>query len=250
MGITGVISQRRSLAVLIVALGCALSFLARAVGQSEPKNSSDDPVVAAAANDRAVYEYVGGKTCRMCHSVQHRAWLHTAKGDSWDALLPSNGTDVKRLAGLDPAKNYTRDARCLRCHATGFGKPGGYAIPTSASGSAARKATVRQGAGCESCHGPGSGFVAIMKTIHRNERTYRRSELLAAGRAVVGAKVCMECHGVSALCVASRYQDVDDSALRRRFEDDIRRRHGIHEKVPLKYRDPEDREDSLSTSEK
>ena len=89
-----------------------------------------------------------------------------------------------------------------------------------------------------------------MKTIHRNERTYRRSELLAAGRAVVGAKVCMECHGVSALCVASRYQDVDDSALRRRFEDDIRRRHGIHEKVPLKYRDPEDREDSLSTSEK
>jgi hypothetical protein len=55
------------------------------------------------------------------------------------------------LASLE-AKGKAGDADCLRCHTTGFGKPGGF---QAAGGPQPALAAV----GCESCHGPGGDHV-------------------------------------------------------------------------------------------
>jgi hypothetical protein len=53
----------------------------------------------------------------------------------------------KKAAGLDPAKDYTKDQECLPCHTVGYGKPGGYVDPKKTptiSASAAKTAMGRE----------------------------------------------------------------------------------------------------------
>jgi peroxiredoxin len=82
--------------------------------------------------------YVGSAVCQTCHADEHGAWLGQAH--------------AKSMASLE-AKGKAGDADCLRCHTTGFGKPGGF---QAAGGPQPALAAV----GCESCHGPGGDHVA------------------------------------------------------------------------------------------
>jgi peroxiredoxin len=82
--------------------------------------------------------YVGSAACQSCHVDEHAKWL--TQGHS------------KALATLE-AKGKAGDAECLRCHTTGFEKPGGF---QAAGGPQPGLA----GVGCESCHGPGGEHVA------------------------------------------------------------------------------------------
>ncbi len=88
----------------------------------------------AAAGGRPTY--VGAARCKMCHMPQFRAWEAGAKSKTWDR--------IKDAADRD---------KCVACHTTGAGQPGGF---TSA------EATPNlTGVQCESCHGPGSAHVAL-----------------------------------------------------------------------------------------
>jgi len=82
--------------------------------------------------------YVGSEACRGCHADEHATW--------------SKQPHARALATLE-AKGEVENADCLRCHTTGFGKPGGFA-----PGDGAQPALA--GVGCESCHGPGGDHVA------------------------------------------------------------------------------------------
>ena len=99
-------------------------------------------VISILAQDEA--EYVGSKKCKMCHNKQYKSWLETAHAHNYQQLVEMGKTE---------------DATCLKCHSTGYGKPGGFK-PGSED---LTQDPVLRGTGCEACHGPGSKHVALPK---------------------------------------------------------------------------------------
>lgn len=176
------------------------------------------------------FQYLGIKKCRMCHVDQFPSFDESPKANAWQALQANVGVEVKKKAGLDPVADYTKDARCLKCHATGFGEPGGYTIPDPSNKVSVALAASREGIGCESCHGPGSGFFEHMRDIHETSRTYRREELLAAGLRPSAADTCGKCHNADALCQTGRAD----------LKVDPKDRRGYHAEFPLQRRETGD----------
>ena len=71
------------------------------------------------------YDFVGTKNCKKCHIKQFKSWKETKMAKAFEILKPGERAEAKKKAGLDPAKDYTKEAECLACHTTGYGKPGG-----------------------------------------------------------------------------------------------------------------------------
>ena len=78
--------------------------------------------------------------------------------NSFENLKSGIKAEEKKKAGLDPAKDYTTDKDCLRCHTTGYGKPGGF--------KSLEETPKLINVQCEGCHGPGGEFSAFMKKNH------------------------------------------------------------------------------------
>ncbi|MHC4217374.1 MAG: cytochrome c family protein [Planctomycetota bacterium] len=159
------------------------------------------PAAAVAADDgeqpiagESVYTYVGTKKCKSCHLDTHKSWEKTKMGMAFETLKPGHAKEAKASFGFDAEKDYTADAKCLPCHTTGYGKSGGYAIPAAGDKRAARKVKYLQGVGCESCHGPGSGYVKIFEEIDKSQRKYTLEELYSAGLHKGEKAMCVACH--------------------------------------------------------
>jgi len=84
--------------------------------------------------------YVGSAACRSCHAAEYETWSASPHAQAVETLAA-----VRKQGNPD----------CLRCHTTGFGRPGGF----PEKGLAAEHPD-RSGVGCESCHGPGGDHVA------------------------------------------------------------------------------------------
>jgi peroxiredoxin len=84
-------------------------------------------------------EHVGSEACRTCHEAEFATWA----GNPHAAALASLASQGKQA-----------DPDCLRCHATAFGKPGGF----PASADVADHDDLAR-VGCESCHGPGGDHI-------------------------------------------------------------------------------------------
>jgi hypothetical protein len=82
------------------------------------------------------FTVAGSPACAKCHAEDDRAWRRSRHARAWQSL-------EKSMAQVDP--------ECQRCHATGYGLPGGFQ-------SARRSAALVQ-VGCESCHGPSGQHV-------------------------------------------------------------------------------------------
>jgi formate-dependent nitrite reductase cytochrome c552 subunit len=159
--------------------------------------ASDESIGAAVLLGTAAGEtpqYVGSKSCKKCHSKVHKSWAKTKMGQALETLKPGNATEAKEKHGLDPNKDYSQDDKCLKCHTTGHGEPGGYEIPAADDKKAVKKAKSLAGVGCECCHGPGSEYVKIFKEIQKSKRTYKPEELYAVGMRKVEEAVCTSCH--------------------------------------------------------
>lgn len=91
--------------------------------------------------------YVGAERCRMCHLAQYKTWQATPMASAWERI-----------------KEAPDRERCLPCHTTGFGEPGGYV--------ASDTTPKLQGVQCEACHGPGGAHVALPVT-NRDTATRR-----------------------------------------------------------------------------
>ena len=162
-------------------------------------------------------EYVGSKKCKMCHLKEYKSWEATKMATSFDNLKPGERADAKKAAGLDPDKDYTKDATCLPCHTTGYGEAGGFVdietTPTLA------------GVGCETCHGAGGTYVKDGYMTLKNKE-YKKAELVAVGMVdTVGEQHCVGCHNSKSPFVA------DDFV----FDFAANKDTGSHEKFPLKY---------------
>lgn len=81
-------------------------------------------------------EYVGMARCKMCHN-------RASSGkyvDSWEETLHAKAFEA--LKGGEQ-----KDPKCLPCHTTGYGEPGGFA--------SLEETPKMVGVQCEVCHGPG-----------------------------------------------------------------------------------------------
>jgi hypothetical protein len=163
--------------------------------------------------------YVGARKCRPCHLKQFTTWEKTKMAKSFDVLKPGAKAAEKKAAGLDPAADYTADAKCLPCHTTGYQQPGGFT---------SLKATPDLvGVGCESCHGPGSDYIAKNKSSLQAAKEYKRADILASGLVVPNADTCMKtCHNEKSPFVKAGYV----------FDFEKNKKTGTHEHVALQFK--------------
>jgi hypothetical protein len=103
-------------------------------------------------------EYVGVKKCKMCHADAFKTYEIQGHAKAWDSL----SADEKKKP------------ECIKCHVTGYSKPGGYSDDSTTPD----MVNVQ----CESCHGPGSEHIKAPKD--QKKATINRD---------VGA-VCITCH--------------------------------------------------------
>ncbi len=148
---------------------------------------------------------------------QFKAWQETTMAKSFENLKAGVKADEKKKAGLDPAKDYTADKDCLKCHTTGYGKPGGF----KSLAETPELVDVQ----CEACHGPGADFSQIMK----KDKQFKLADVKAKGLTVPNEKDnnCMECHGGD-----SPFNEKVDPKYKFDIKERIKK---THEHFPLKY---------------
>jgi len=173
--------------------------------------------VSSLAGNAEGADYVGVKKCKACHIKQYKSWKETTMANSFENLKAGIKSDAKKKAGLDPDKDYTADAGCLKCHTTGYKKPGGFTTIEETPDLA--------GVQCEACHGAGADFRTIMKN-----KEFPLSEATAAGLVVptVENNNCMDCHGSD-----SPFNEKVDAKYK---FDIVERLKNTHEHFPLKYK--------------
>ncbi|MBL7049792.1 MAG: hypothetical protein ISR96_09795 [Nitrospira sp.] len=166
----------------------------------------------------AAAEYVSAKKCKTCHIKQYKSWLETGMAESFENLKAGIKGEEKIKAGLDPAKDYTSDPACLKCHTTGYGKPGGFV--------SLEQTPELINVQCEGCHGPGGDFRVIMK----KNKKFTLAEVEAAGLILPSEtnNNCLECHGEE-----SPFNEKLDPKYKFDFKERVK---NTHEHFPLKYK--------------
>ncbi|UCF16318.1 MAG: SUMF1/EgtB/PvdO family nonheme iron enzyme, partial [Phycisphaerales bacterium] len=170
--------------------------------------------------------YIGVKKCKSCHFKRWNSWRKTKMAQTFEVLKPGVRSAEKTKLKFDPNKDYTKDATCLDCHASGFGIPGGYIVPADGDTAAKKQAADNAGVTCEGCHGPGSKASTVLEEIKENKRTYTFAELRAVGFHKAGVRSCTQCHNASDPGKEPGYH----------FPYEERRKEGQHENIELKYR--------------
>jgi formate-dependent nitrite reductase cytochrome c552 subunit len=137
--------------------------------------------------------FVGSKSCQKCHFKEFGSWQKTKMAQAFKTLKPNEAAESKKKANLDVAKDYSKEAKCVACHVTGYGKPGGYpAIVEGKEWTAEEKARapLMEGVGCESCHGPGEKYSPYKK----DNKEYKWADIAKLGAVHPEDKNCATCH--------------------------------------------------------
>jgi len=196
-------------------------------GTADRSRVPPSPANTARADDDPGYAYVGSFRCKKCHLSEYKSWEATRMAKSFDILKPGEHQAAKEKFKIDPHKDYTTDASCLKCHTTGFERAGGYATPAGNDEKAMKKAERLAGVGCETCHGPGSAYVDVFEEILKSKRNYKVEELYAVGLAKIDEATCKGCHN----------QDGPTYDPTAPFDYEKRKRDGVHAVQPLKQRE-------------
>lgn len=165
------------------------------------------------------YGFVGTKNCKKCHIKQYKSWKETKMAKAYDILKPGERAEAKKKAGLDAGKDYTKDAECLPCHTTGYGKPGGFV--------SVEETPQLVGVSCEMCHGAGAEYTQKQYMSLKNKK-YKLAEVLKVGliAPVTGARCTEVCHNEK-----SPFFKKDEP-----FDFEKRKDQGTHTHFPLKYK--------------
>ena len=113
--------------------------------------------------------FVGSSACKSCHEKEHTIWSSSAHARSIESLEKKGKDD---------------EAECVKCHVTGFNRPGGF----PADGKVKAHEDLAR-VGCESCHGPGGE--------HVKEGGKRAGGILKLGDkcdSCVILQICGSCH--------------------------------------------------------
>ena len=133
---------------------------------------------ARAAEGPEGADYLGVKTCKMCHSKQYAAWAETKHAKALATLQKADEKTVAAMAAKAKVEaTKGTDEACLKCHVTGLGTKTGFAMGDST------KVALLGNVTCEACHGPGSKHKAATKEN-------KKAMIIHA----VTKEMCMECH--------------------------------------------------------
>ena len=139
-------------------------------------------------------DYVGSDACQSCHADEYTTWAASPHGHSIESLQTAGKAD---------------DINCLRCHTTGYDRPGGF----PAEGNVRAHPDLAR-VGCESCHGPGGN--------HVGPDAKRMGTIVSLGDkcdSCVILQICGSCH-----------DEANDPGFEFEVEDKIeRQRHGTIE---------------------
>jgi hypothetical protein len=138
--------------------------------------------------------------CAKCHNKEAKAWKDSRHARAMDSLKPVTEAEDKarfallQKAKLDPSKDYSADPKCLRCHATGFGKEGGY--PETVTDGNREAAAALGNVTCEACHGAASAYAPFKDAERKKdrERKFTEDELRKLGLEDPTAETCRACH--------------------------------------------------------
>lgn len=124
--------------------------------------------------------YVGSKTCGICHKKadngnQLEKWQASRHAKAFERLGTDQAKEVAKAKGIDDPQ---KSGACLRCHSTAY---------NFTETVATEKIKPEEGVTCESCHGPGKKYMA--KAIMED-----REKAIAAGLVSPTAKTCELCH--------------------------------------------------------
>ncbi|MHC4779216.1 MAG: multiheme c-type cytochrome [Planctomycetota bacterium] len=129
--------------------------------------------------------YIGHEACKECHQKEYDTWSKTKHAKTFTVINSDEYDKVDDALELKLEKPPAAK-KCIECHVTGYGKPGGF----KAVGDEHSMKLV--GTSCEACHGPGS--------LHKK----MADEFKAAGKELKGEKdqkinvvpqnVCRDCH--------------------------------------------------------
>jgi len=107
--------------------------------------------------------FIGVKKCKTCHYKETKRWKKMKHAEAWE-----------KLPDADKKKPL-----CIKCHVTGYGKPGGFVSEEKTPHMAAVQ--------CESCHGAGSAHV---KAATDDAAEDKIKSLINK----VPANTCVKCH--------------------------------------------------------
>ena len=141
------------------------------------------PVALAATafgDGRDPANYVGAKTCGICHKKddsgnQLAIWQASPHAKAFELLGTPAAKEAGKKVGVD---NPQTSGKCLKCHATAYNF-----TETVAS----EKLKVEDGVQCESCHGPGKNY--MKKPVMED-----RAKAIEAGLVYPASKSCELCH--------------------------------------------------------
>ncbi|HID31445.1 MAG TPA: hypothetical protein EYP19_15795 [Desulfobacterales bacterium] len=187
------------LALFLASAASGLFFM----GRAEMNSRSD----SAEKPQKNGYKYMGAAVCMTCHAKeklgnQSLAWTGSSHARSYLQLRTGRSEMLEKEAKGMVKVGYGRDiaqeamrlgmgADCLKCHAKGAELDKSLLEPTF---------HIEDGVQCESCHGPGSEYVAIMRAKWQGGKwargqTEKRRKLPPEVRPKMPTKKgCMACH--------------------------------------------------------
>ena len=134
--------------------------------------------------DRSKHKFIGVNKCKMCHKkekkgFQYEIWVESAHSKAYEILATSEAKELGSKYGVIDPQN---DSKCLRCHTTG------HDAPLSLKGI---RYNIREGVGCESCHGAGGNYSKskVMKGISNGT-----IDPQSVGLIIPNENTCKECH--------------------------------------------------------
>ncbi len=145
--------------VVFLMVGILTGIGGYCAAQSTPSQAASSGNSNDSGNGAATY--VGWQKCKTCHAKEYATFEKRNYSKSWKILV---------------MRGETKNPECLKCHTTGYGRPGGFI--------SAEKTPNLEGKQCEACHGPGSKHAA------------NPSDPAAKSAMIVANKknVCIQCH--------------------------------------------------------
>jgi hypothetical protein len=129
------------------------------------------------------YQYIGSQKCKSCHvqkekGSQYVTWLQSRHSHAyWELKSEWAMFLAHQREKYQDVTDPSTDERCLHCHTSIKEDPKEMASDTY---------TIKEGVGCEACHGPASVYV---NTHFKKDRT-----TLDDGGIKPTEEVCKKCH--------------------------------------------------------
>lgn len=151
------------------------------------------PDSVAAERDPA--NYVGPMMCGICHKSQDTGdafgkWQASPHAKAFETLGTPAAKELGKKLGIDDPQ---KSGKCLKCHSTAY---------NFTESIATEKIKPELGVTCESCHGPGKGYMP--KSTMED-----RAKSIAGGMIFPATQSCTLCHNPQ----APNFKGFDETAM-------------------------------------